>query len=62
MTDNGTASGENVFNADMRGKKPSLYEGGHRVPFFVRWPDGDIQGGRDVEGLTFDGLSLADSL
>ena len=84
MTDNGTASGENVFNADMRGKKSSLYEGGHRVPFFVRWPDGDIQGGRDVEGLTrgtdllptlidlcgldlpdgltFDGLSLADSL
>ncbi len=62
MTDNGTASGENVFNADMRGKKSSLYEGGHRVPFFVRWPDGDIQGGRDVEGLTFDGLSLANSL
>ena len=51
-----------MFNADMRGKKSSLYEGGHRVPFFVRWPDGDIQGGRDVEGLTFDGLSLADSL
>ena len=84
MTDNGTASGENVFNADMRGKKSSLYEGGHRVPFFIRWPDGNIQGGRDVEGLargtdllptlidlcklnlpdglTFDGLSLADSL
>ena len=84
MTDNGTASGENVFNADMRGKKSSLYEGGHRVPFFVRWPDGNIQGGRDVEGLTrgtdllptltdlggldlpdglsFDGLSLADPL
>ena len=49
MTDNGTASGENVFNADMRGKKSSLYEGGHRVPFFIRWPDGNIQGGRDVE-------------
>ena len=52
MTDNGTATGENVFNAGMRGKKASLYDGGHRVPFFVRWPDGGVGGGRDVQGLT----------
>ena len=51
MTDNGTATGENVFNAGMRGKKASLYDGGHRVPFFVRWPGG-VEGGRDVRGLT----------
>ncbi len=52
MTDNGTATGENVFNAGMRGKKRSLYDGGHRVPCFVRWPDGGVSGGRDVHGLT----------
>ncbi|MBM3860176.1 MAG: arylsulfatase [Verrucomicrobia bacterium] len=39
-TDNGTATGEKVFNAGMRGKKGSEYEGGHRVPFFAYWPGG----------------------
>ncbi|NLF39504.1 arylsulfatase [bacterium] len=52
MTDNGTAVGEGVFNAGMRGKKASVYEGGHRVPFFIRWPQGGIGGGRDVQGMT----------
>lgn len=52
MTDNGTATGQNVFNAGMRGRKTSLYDGGHRVPFFVRWPNGGVSGGRDVRGLT----------
>ncbi len=37
-TDNGTASGAGVFNAGMRGKKGSEYDGGHRVPFFIHWP------------------------
>jgi uncharacterized sulfatase len=46
MGDNGTAEGatglparEDGFNAGMRGKKGSVYEGGHRVACFVRWPD-----------------------
>jgi len=52
MTDNGTATGENVFNAGMRGKKTSLYDGGHRVPCFIRWPDGGLTGGQDVSGVT----------
>ncbi len=52
MTDNGTASGSRVFNSGMRGGKKSLYEGGHRVPFFVRWPAAGIGGGRDIGGLT----------
>lgn len=52
MTDNGTATGENVYNAGMRGKKTSLYEGGHRVPCFIRWPDGGLTGGQDVGGVT----------
>lgn len=37
-TDNGTASGERVFNAGMRGKKGSEYDGGHRVPLIAHWP------------------------
>jgi arylsulfatase A-like enzyme len=39
------------FNAGMRGTKGSQYDGGHRVPFFVRWPKGGIGGGRDVGRL-----------
>jgi len=38
LTDNGTNYGDEIFNAGMRGTKQSLYEGGHRVPFFIRWP------------------------
>lgn len=40
LTDNGTAEGEKVFNAAMRGKKGSPYDGGHRVPCFFHWPAG----------------------
>ena len=62
MTDNGSAEGfENWrgepgsfkgFNAGMRAGKGSEYDGGHRVPFFIRWPAGGIEGGRDVDNLT----------
>lgn len=48
LTDNGTAAGERVFNAGMRGKKGDVYEGGHRVPCFVRWPAGDLKSGVDL--------------
>ena len=41
-----------AFNAGMRGFKGSVYEGGHRIPWFMRWPKGEIGGGRDVEPLT----------
>ncbi|WP_436715289.1 arylsulfatase [Roseiconus lacunae] len=51
-TDNGTSSGEKVFNAGMRGKKGSQYDGGHRVPFFVRWPSAGLADGRDVDTIT----------
>lgn len=37
-TDNGTAGGEKVFDAGMRGQKGSEYDGGHRVPFIAHWP------------------------
>ena len=61
MTDNGTSAGCKfpgldtepimVFNGGMRGKKSSIYEGGHRVPFFLHWPGGGYSKGRDVETL-----------
>jgi len=63
MTDNGTAAGivNNPkanppawlgFNAGMRGQKGSAYDGGHRVPCFLRWPEGGIGGGKDISQLT----------
>ena len=51
-TDNGTASGSGVYNAEMRGKKGSEYDGGHRVPFFVHWPNGNMKTAVDVKPIT----------
>ncbi|MGN1367871.1 MAG: arylsulfatase [Aristaeellaceae bacterium] len=62
MTDNGSSGcseldeNEHVlrgYNANMRGMKTSYYDGGHRVPFFIRWPQGGLQGGRDVDDTAF---------
>lgn len=36
MTDNGPQ--RDRFNGGMRGRKGTVYEGGIRVPFFMRWP------------------------
>ncbi len=52
MTDNGTATGESVWNAGMRGKKISLHDGGHRVPFFLRWPAGKLRPPGELSALT----------
>ena len=52
LGDNGTAQSETVFNAGMRGKKRSLYDGGHRVPLFFRCPAGNIGAPRDIDPLT----------
>ncbi|MGD9127019.1 MAG: arylsulfatase [Planctomycetia bacterium] len=52
LTDNGTVAGEKVFNAGMRGKKCSYYDGGHRVPCYVRWPNGKLGDPRDIDTLT----------
>lgn len=51
-TDNGTASGDKVFNAGMSGKKGSAQEGGHRVPFFIHWKNGGLTKGTDISKLT----------
>ena len=61
MTDNGSAAGWRAkkgegtwpgFNAGMRDGKGSEYDGGHRVPFFIRWPAGNLSAGRDVDQLS----------
>ena len=52
MSDNGSTFGPRYFNAGMRGGKVELYEGGHRVPLFVRWPAGGLRPAGDVAGLT----------
>lgn len=61
MTDNGTSAGVDLdedgwsvkgYNAGMRGKKGSEYEGGHRVPFFIRYKRAGIYGGKDIDVLT----------
>lgn len=50
-TDNGTAGGNNIYDGGLRGAKGSVYEGGHRVPLFIRWPDGQLTGGKDIDNL-----------
>jgi len=48
-TDNGTAAGIGKkngtvtgYNANLKGTKSSPYDGGHRVPFLIHWPKGNI--------------------
>ncbi len=48
MTDNGGTAGVNTFNAGLRGRKTTYWEGGHRVPCWVRWPAGNLGPARDV--------------
>lgn len=62
MTDNGSAEGWSNwrgeegtwegFNAGMRAGKGSEYDGGHRVPFLIRWPAGGLPAGTDIDVLT----------
>lgn len=38
-------------NGVFRGGKRDIYEGGHRVPFFVRWPAGIVKPNRTADNL-----------
>jgi arylsulfatase A-like enzyme len=51
LTDNGAPT-KTGGNGVMRGGKGSPYDGGHRVPFLVRWPKGGIVGARVDDTLT----------
>ncbi|MDH3648957.1 MAG: arylsulfatase [Saprospiraceae bacterium] len=54
LNDNGTQSrnAASIYNAGMRGHKTQMYDGGHRVACFFRWPEGNLLHGRDIEVLT----------
>ena len=57
MTDNGTRFGYSPdgklgYNMGLKGIKGSKWEGGHRVPFFIKWPQKNVGGGRDLPHLS----------
>ena len=53
LSDNGTQSHQayQIHNAGMRGKKISPYDGGHKVPLFIRWPAGKLMHGQVIKQL-----------
>lgn len=63
-SDNGTSNAADIPalqkqghypSAHLRGSKADLWDGGHRVPFIIRWPGGNIKAGStcdQVIGLT----------
>jgi arylsulfatase A-like enzyme len=50
MSDNGPAYGERRYNAGLREAKGSVYDGGIKVPFFIRWPK-RLPSGMDIDRL-----------
>src|SRR5690606_16136082 len=52
LGDNGGTVGRTLFNAGLKDSKASHYEGGHRVPCFVRWPAGGLGGARRIDTPT----------
>lgn len=52
LGDNGGTIGRGLYNAGLRDSKASSYEGGHRVPCFMRWPAGGLAGGARIDTAT----------
>ncbi len=48
-TDNGGTAGVKTFNAGLRAGKTTYYDGGHRVPCWIRWPNGKLGPARDID-------------
>jgi len=51
LSDNGGASNNQSSNLPLKGFKGNKFEGGHRTPFILSWPE------RVPDGGTYDGLS-----
>ena len=49
MTDNGGTAGVATHNAGLRAGKTTYYDGGHRVPCWIRWPSGKLGEPRDID-------------
>ena len=53
MTDNGSAMHDKeAHTCGLRGSKGSEFDGGHRVPFFLRWANGKLLAPLDLDTLT----------
>ena len=51
-TDQGYRPADHSANLHWRGTKADVWEGGHRVPFFIRWKKGGIEAGTQVQRVT----------
>jgi len=51
-TDQGFRPSDHEANFHFRGTKADIWEGGHRVPFLVRWPKGGIKPGTSSKRVT----------
>lgn len=49
MNDNGGTGGIQVYNANMRGAKGDIYDGGHRAACFIHWAGGNLGEPRTID-------------